>query len=197
MNSKESFQNFYKGVFMKPSRLLLSTTALLGLALSASLSLAAPPAPAPLTENQIVGLINTANNAEIEAGKVASSKAQKQEVKDFAAKMVVDHTASNVAIDALEVKSGLKREESETSKELKKTTDDMVDNLKNAKDADFDRAYIDAQVKMHQELLTALDQTLIPAAKNADLKAFLTDKRATVEAHLNLAKQIQAGLATP
>jgi putative membrane protein len=50
--------------------------------------------------------------------------------------------------------------------------------------SDFDRAYIDAQVKAHQEVLDALDNKLIPNAQDASLKANLQQVRPTVAQHL-------------
>ena len=160
---------------------------------------ATPPAPpaTPLSDAEVLGLLATANDAEINAGQVAITKGQKQEVKDFGLKMVTDHTANNLKIKETEVKSCIARADSDASRELKKNADAAIDNLKNAKDADFDKSYIDGQVMMHQELLTSLDTSLIPNAQNADVKAYLTDTRAAVESHLKEAQAIQASLNQP
>lgn len=158
---------------------------------------AAPPPATPLSDAEVLGLLATANDAEINAGQVAITKGQKQEVKDFGLKMVTDHTANNLKIKETELKSSLSRVDSDASRELKKNADAAIDNLKNAKDADFDKTYIDGQVMMHQELLTSLDTSLIPNAQNADVKAYLTDTRAAVESHLKDAQAIQASLNQP
>jgi putative membrane protein len=179
---------------MKPMNLVFSTVAALGMMLGTGVAQAQQE---ELNEAQILGLIVTANDSEISSGKLVATRGQKQEVKTFAAKMVVDHTASNTKIMALEQKTGIKRSDSEASKTLKRNSDNMINNLKNAKSAVFDRTYIDGQVTMHQELLTALDNTLIPKAQNPDLKSFLQDKRGTVESHLNEAKDLQSKLGTP
>lgn len=167
-------------------------------ALAISAHAAPPPAqPAPLADAEVLGLLATANDAGINAGQVAISKGQKQVVKDFALKMVTEHTANNVKIKEVETKSQVIRAESDVSRELKKNADAAIEKLKNTPDADFDKAYIDGQVQMHQELLTALDQNLIPNAKNADVKAYLTETRGAVEAHLKEAQAIQASLNQP
>ena len=46
----------------------------------------------------------------------------------------------------------------------------------------------------HQAVLDAIDKTLIPNAKNAELKALLEQTRPAIAAHLDHAKQIQASL---
>lgn len=183
---------------MKIMHSFFSAATILAFALSAQAAhKKAPAAPAPLTDAQVLGLIATANNAEINAGQVAATKGQKPEVKAFGAKMVTDHTANNMKLAAVEASTKITRADSDASTQLKKDTDQMVDNLKSAKDADFDKSYIDGQVTMHQSLLNDLDNTLIPGAQNADIKAYLTDTRAVVESHLNEAKQIQTSLNTP
>jgi putative membrane protein len=167
------------------------------LAISAHAAPPADPPATPLSDAEVLGLLATANDAEINAGQVAITKGQKQEVKDFGLKMVTDHTANNIKIKETELKSTISRIDSDASRELKKNADAAIDGLKNAKDADFDKTYIDGQVMMHQELLTSLDTSLIPNAQNADVKAYLTDTRAAVEAHLKEAQAIQASLNQP
>ena len=57
-----------------------------------------------------------------------------------------------------------------------------------------DRAYITNEVNYHQQVLDAIDNTLIPNAQNADLKALLEQSRPAFAAHLDMAKKIQASL---
>jgi putative membrane protein len=64
--------------------------------------------------------------------------------------------------------------------------------LKTLSGAAFDKAYIDHEVAYHEAVLNALDKTLIPSAKNAELKALLVKVRPAFVAHLDMAKQIQA-----
>ena len=44
----------------------------------------------------------------------------------------------------------------------------------------------------HQTVLDALDKTLIPSAKNAELKGLLSQVRPNIAAHLDHAKHLQA-----
>jgi putative membrane protein len=59
----------------------------------------------------------------------------------------------------------------------------------------FDKAYVDHEVAYHAQVLEALDKTLIPGARNAELKALLVKVRPAFAAHLEHAKQIQKSLA--
>lgn len=62
------------------------------------------------------------------------------------------------------------------------------------KGADFDKAYVDNEVGYHQAVIDALDKTLIPNAKNAELKETLVKIRPAFVAHLEHAKKLQASL---
>lgn len=55
----------------------------------------------------------------------------------------------------------------------------------------FEKAYLDAMVKGHTEVLAMIDTELLPNADNAELKAALTKKRASVSSHLEKAKSLQ------
>jgi len=167
------------------------------IASAAALLFAAAAAPAQgtgPTDPQIASIVVTANQVDIDAGKLAESKAQAADVKAFAQQMVKDHTAVNKSAVDLVQKLKVTPEENDTSKSLKKGGDDNIANLKKLKGTEFDRAYVDHEVAYHQAVIDALDKTLIPNAKNAELKALLEKSRPAFVAHLDHAKHIQASL---
>jgi putative membrane protein len=131
---------------------------------------------------------------DIDAGKLAESKASNKEVKDFAKRMVTDHTGVNKQATALVTKLHVKPEPNTTSESLTKSGADTRKQLQALKGAEFDRAYVDNEVKYHETVIDAIDKTLIPNAKNEELKALLVKVRPAFVAHLDHAKQIQASL---
>jgi putative membrane protein len=144
------------------------------------------------TDPQIAAIVVTANQVDIDAGKLAMSKAHAKEVKAFAQQMITDHTGVNKQATALVTRLKVKPEENDTSKSLKQGGDDNLAKLKNVKGVEFDRAYVDHEVTYHQSVIDALDKTLIPNAKNEELKALLIKVRPAFVAHLEHAKSIQA-----
>ena len=158
-------------------------------------AVAAPVALAQsVNDAQIAAIVVAANQVDIDAGKLAESKASNKEVKDFAKRMVTDHTGVNKQATALVTKLKVKSEENDTSKGLKSAGQENLKKLKGLKGAEFDKAYIDNEVTYHQNVLDAVDKTLIPSAKNAELKDLLVKVRPAFVAHLDHAKQIQASL---
>ena len=124
------------------------------------------------TDAQIAAIVVAANSVDIDAGKLARSTSKDSEVKEFAKRMVTDHTGVNKQAGALVKKLKLTPEENDTSKKLKQDGADTLAKLKGLKGKEFDKAYIDNEVTYHQTVIDALDQTLIPNAKNDELKAF-------------------------
>ena len=147
-----------------------------------------------VTDPQIASIVVTANQVDIDAGKLAKSMAGSADVKKFADQMITDHTGVNKSAVDLVTKLKVTPEDNPTSQSLKKGGDENVANLKTLKGAAFDKAYIDHEVAYHQQVLDAVDKTLIPGATNAELKALLVKVRPAFVAHLEHAKHIQSSL---
>ena len=141
---------------------------------------------------QIAAIVVTANQVDIDAGKLALSKSASKDVKTFAQLMVTDHTGVNKAATELVTKLKVKPEPNPTSTSLKKTGDETLKRLKSLSGAQFDKAYVDNEVTYHQAVLDAIDKTLIPSSKNEELKALLVKVRPAFVAHLEHAKHLQA-----
>ena len=160
-------------------------------AFATSAALAQAPAP---SDAQIAAIVVTANTVDIDAGKLAQKMSKNKEVKQFGKQMVTDHTGVNTQATALVKKLKVKPEDSETSKSLKDGGAANISKLKSLKGAEFDKAYVDNEVTYHQAVIDALDKTLIPNAKNSELKDMLEKVRPAFVAHLEHGKQIQQSL---
>jgi putative membrane protein len=162
--------------------------------IAVSICSAAAVSAQDVTDPQIASIVVTANQVDIDAGKVASATSTNPEVKQFAKTMVTDHSGVNKQATELVTKLNVTPQDNDTSKALKAGGEKNVANLKSLKGAEFDKAYIDHEVAYHQQVLDAVDKTLIPGAKNAELKALLVKVRPAFVAHLEHAKHLQASL---
>jgi putative membrane protein len=147
-----------------------------------------------VTDPQIASIVVTANQVDIDAGKLASATSTNAEVKKFGQLMVTDHMGVNKSATALVTKLKVTPEDNPTSQSLKAGGDKNVTALKGLKGAAFDKAYIENEVTYHQQVLDAVDKVLIPGAKNEELKALLVKVRPAFVAHLEHAKQLQSSL---
>ena len=166
----------------------------IAVALATSLSLASAFAQSGPTDPQIAGIVVTANQIDIDAGELAKSHTKNKEVSKFAQQMITDHTAVNKQAGALAKKLGVTPADSDTSKSLKSGAQKNIANLKGLKGAAFDKAYVDHEILYHQQVLDAVDKTLIPGARNEELKELLVKVRPAFVAHLAHAKQLQSSI---
>jgi putative membrane protein len=146
------------------------------------------------TDAQIASIVVTANQVDIDAGKLAQTKTSNADIKSFATLMVTDHTGVNKQAVDLVTKLKVTPEDNATSQALKKGGEENVASLKKLSGAAFDKAYVDHEVAYHQQVLDAVDKTLIPNAKNAELKALLVKVRPAFVAHLEHAKHLQSAV---
>lgn len=126
--------------------------------------------------------------AEVEMGKVASTKATNPEVKKFAQMMVQDHTNANTELKALAAKKNVT-----LPTEVDSSTKSMLDEMKGKTGADFDKEYVDEMVADHEKDVAAFEKQST-SATDADVKAFAAKTLPTLKKHLEQIKAIQAKL---
>lgn len=149
---------------------------------------------AKLSDAQVLGALTAANDAELDAARLAQNQATDPQVKGFAQHMVADHTASNQQVAGLAKRLNVSPQTSSTSEQFTETAKAEKSVLQSLSGAAFDQAYVDRQVADHQTVLDQLDHALIPSASSEDLKTLLTRTRDVVDEHLQAAKKIQAQL---
>jgi len=145
-----------------------------------------------VNDAQIASIVVTANQVDIDAGKFAKSRSTNKDVKAFAELMVADHTGVNKSAKDLVTKLKVTPQDNPTSQSLKAGGDKNLAHLKTLKGAAFDQAYVNHEVAYHQQVIEALDNTLIPGATNEELRALLIKVRPAFVAHLEHAKHLQS-----
>jgi len=161
--------------------------------LAFSIAVSSAQAAGP-TDSQIAAIVVTANQVDIDAGKLALSNAESPDIKAFAQLMITDHSGVNEAAAELVQKLHVTPASNPASQSLQKGGDDNLAALKKLSGSAFDRGYVDHEVVYHQAVLDAVDTTLIPNAQNAELKALLVKVRPAFVAHLTHAKHLQSEL---
>ena len=123
------------------------------------------------------------------------ARSNNADIKKFAETMVNNDSGVNKQATELVTKLQVTPQDNPTSQALKAGGEKNLANLKGLKGAAFDKAYIDHEVAYHEQVLEAVDETLIPSAQNADLKALLVKVRPAFVA-LEHAKHVQSSLGT-
>jgi putative membrane protein len=149
----------------------------------------------PINDAQIAAIVVAANQVDIDAGQLASSKASNGEVKRFGRQMVTDHEGVNASAVAMVTKLKVTPEDNPTAQSLKAGGVENVTHLETLNGAAFDKAYVDHEVAYHEQVIAAIDKTLIPGAKNEELKTLLVKVRPAFVAHLEHARHLQSSMA--
>jgi putative membrane protein len=123
---------------------------------------------------------------EIEAAKLAQTKAKSAEVKKFAADMIAAHTKSTEALKKAIADSGQTVLVLPTA--LPADLQDKLTDLGKAEN--FDQAYMDNQVDAHQAALDLL-QRYAQDGDVAGIKAFAATTAVTVQQHLDKARTVR------
>lgn len=126
--------------------------------------------------------------AEIEAGKLAVSKAQNPEVKQFAQQMIADHTRANNELKPLAGKKNVT-----LPTDLDPMHKAMAQKLSGLSGAEFDREYMRGQVEDHERTV-ALFQAQADNGTDAEAKALAAKTLPNLKMHLEMARKISGNL---
>ncbi|HET9651182.1 MAG TPA: DUF4142 domain-containing protein [Usitatibacter sp.] len=120
--------------------------------------------------------------AEVRMGQLAKDRGLREEVKEFAGRMVNDHAAANDALRSLAASKGVA-----LPSEIDQKDQRAMDKLGKALGPDFDRAYMRDMVRDHRKDLAAFRHEA-KHGQDADVRNFAASKVATLEEHLRAAR---------
>ncbi|HET9355830.1 MAG TPA: DUF4142 domain-containing protein [Sphingomicrobium sp.] len=163
---------------------------------AASIAIGSAPALAGEAPNdaQIAHIAYTAGSLDVAAARQALRKSQSAAVREFAGTMVRDHEAVNAK--ALELVTALKvtPQDNATSQALSAAAEKTLQRLNGLSGGAFDKAYVENEVAFHKSVNDALQSTLIPSAKNGQLKALLQTGLTLFREHQTHAEHLSAEL---
>jgi putative membrane protein len=120
--------------------------------------------------------------AEVELGKLALQKGVDPAVKEFGQHMITDHTRGNEELKAVASKKGIQLPTDLTSDQKS-----LMDKLTKLSGAAFDKEYISAMVRDHEEDVKDF-QTQANEGTDPDVKAFAGKTLPTLQSHLQMAR---------
>lgn len=151
-----------------------------GLLLAASTALAAP-SPADKTFAMKVA---QGGLAEVQDGQLASQRATSPQVKQFGQQMVTDHSQANQDLQQIAQQENLTLP---TQPSAAEKSEDR--RLNAATGADFDKSYVSAEVKDHQQDVAAF-QREAQSGKDPALKGFAQKYLPVIRQHLQMAQAL-------
>jgi putative membrane protein len=143
------------------------------------------PAQKPFDDAEFVKMAAIGGMTEVQLGKIGAEKARNADVKKLAERLVADHTKANEGLKKAAKDAGLAVPE-----QIDREHQAHIDHFKDFKGEDFDRAFIDHQVKDHEKDI-ALFTRASKEAKNSVIKDFAAKALPTLQEHLEEAKKLQ------
>ena len=156
------------------------------------------PVAEMFTPAKIAGVASVSNMSEIQPSQLALTKAQNAGVRQFAQRMIDEHVRLEQAMQAMLKQKGVAPEHNGYSYQMQQNLQPMMKELSAASGAAFDKLYMEHQVASHMSTLHALDTSLIPQAKDPQMKAMLQQQvRPAVADHYARALALRDAVASP
>lgn len=147
-----------------------------------------------INDAEIVSIVVIANNTAIEAAELAKSTSSNKKIQAFAHRMISEHMDVNKSLVELVARLDLTPQDNPVGEGLKAEGEKDFAALKALAGEEFDKAYIDKTIALHQNVLDMIDNQLMPKVKNEKLKGLLFSLFSPFSDHLRHAQQIQAAL---
>lgn len=143
---------------------------------------------AALDDPTIVAIFDAANTWDIETGQLAEKKGTTKEIREFGAMLVHDHTMVRQQGRDLAKKLGVTPTPPKDFA-MAKDHEAAMKELRAAKGKEFDRAFLQHEVNFHKAVIDAVNQTLMPAIQNQQLKDLVARVAPAFQAHMMAAQQ--------
>jgi len=154
-----------------------------------------------LTDPAIAAMVLAFNSTDISYARLAlpsppsaQPRGDRADVREFAQRMLTDHTGINVSVDDLLAKLNLTPVDNAASLDMRDESANRRDAMRDLTGFSFDSTYIENEVAYHVKFLATIDSVMIPVAKNTALKGLLVSARPAVAAHLAHAEQVRANV---
>lgn len=159
-----------------------------------SFSAAAQNGNSSLTDAEIASIAVVANQNDIDFAAIAKDRSDNQEVIRLAKTMASDHQMVIDRAVELVTRLGVTPADNAVSKQLLKDARTTQERLRKVAANEFDETYVNNEVEYHQNVIKAVEDLLIPQAKNEELKGLLEEVLPILQGHLEHAQMIQKNL---
>jgi putative membrane protein len=122
---------------------------------------------------------------EVQLATLALSNGSSAKVKEFAQMMLDDHKKANDELKALAQKKNISLPGALSEEKQKK-----YDDMSKKQGQDFDKDYCDQMVKDHKDVVNMFEKAR-DGAKDAEIKAWASEKLPTLQHHLTMAEQMK------
>jgi putative membrane protein len=143
---------------------------------------------------ELVAVIGMYNDAEIETGQLGQRKATDSAVRAFARQIVTDHRALKTEATATVQGMNLAPADPDDANDLRESHTEAMRKLNEAaRGREFDEAFIQHEIEMHERAVADVEDAL-DDDEHAALRPFLEKALGGLRGHLARARELKEGL---
>lgn len=150
---------------------------------------------AAASDGRTAGMFLMENDIELSFAKIAFDNASSDEVKVYARRMLTDHTQMLAGTHEMVAAQDLDPADDMAARDLRDASTLQRDSLRALTGRAFDSTYVAMELQRHREMLSIIDDVLLPRARNTQLRDMIASMRPIVAAHIAHAQQLRASLA--
>jgi putative membrane protein len=128
---------------------------------------------------------------EVETGRIALQKTANPDVKEFAQRMIDEHSTTNEKLKSIAAKKNIV-----LPVYINQENQNKIKALQEKSGNDFDKAYIDLMVDTHKNDMDQFKKAS-EQLEDVDLKKFAINNLHTLASHLDMARRIQDKINKP
>jgi putative membrane protein len=147
-----------------------------------------------LSDAQIASVLFTADEGEVQQNTLAVTRATAPAARVYAQDLIDMHRAADTRLTALLTTINISAQGNPVTDSLRQDSERIVAKLQGEPGTTFDMTYLQSQIEVHIKVLNLIDQTLLPNAKNEQLRNEIVVVRSEVALHLARARTLAATL---
>lgn len=149
-----------------------------------------------ITPAAILSQMNVANTIEIQLSRIAAKRASSTEVKRIAEKLAVDHSKNRQQVRALAQKLNVPVTPAAGGDVSAVDSIAMPADLQGKTGAEFDKAFVEHEIRDHESSIQKIQNKLLPAAQDPEVKSYLEKTVAEMQAHLAGLNEVQRKISS-
>ncbi len=142
----------------------------------------------------ILSQLYIANSSEIQLSKLAARKAASPKLKQVANTLAADHARNRQEERALAQRLNVTLTPAAGGNLAASDSAVLPPELQGKAGSEFDKAFVEYEVREHEAGIEKIRTELLPAAQNAEVQAYLQKTLTTMQEHLADLKQVQQQL---
>lgn len=142
------------------------------------------------SDGHMLGMFLLSNDVDLSFAKLAYTRTENRDVKTFAKRMITDHTQMIATLKTLIEEHDIVPLDNMLARNLRDLASIQRDSLLVRNGAAFDRAYVAWEIENHREMMSMIDDVLLPRAGEGQLREMVASMRPVISAHLAHAEQL-------